>query len=193
MRIPNLDLTHGQALYALTLGQKPETAQINQLRHLRRLGVPFAEGEGRGQGNQVRYDFERLIETGAAMFALRNHMPPRHIANWFAAKRNQFHKNCREAWRSLPEAAFDPKALEKRSFQVRSDEIYLRLHDRYTQKPGMFDFAKAGDVVDVLKEGLVGERFDDQQFRPMLALKTSMMRWVYWAQKAPVIRTGPRT
>jgi hypothetical protein len=192
MRIPTFNLTHGQVLFALSDGRTPERQLVNQLRHLRRLNVPFPAGEVQGQGNRVHYSFEELIETGAAVFALRNHMPPRAIAEWFDRERTTFRKTCRTAWRSLPDGSLDQVHITKRGIAVRSDEIYIRLHDRYAQSPGMFELVQARDMIDVFKNGFVGERFDDQQFRPMFALKDSMLRWVFWARKAPVIRTGPK-
>lgn len=171
MKIPNLKLTHGQALFALNLGHAPDQVLVNQLRHLRRLGVPFEGGEDRGHGNRVRYDFDHLVETGAAMFALRNHMPPRSLAAWFAAHRTLLRRAARRAWKELPERALEPDWIKKRGGALMSGEIYFRLHDRASERPGVFDFVNRSDLVDVLKSGFIGERFDDQQLRPVLALK----------------------
>ena len=132
------------------------------------------------------------METGAALFALRNNMPARDISPWFSSNRKLLRKTSRQAWAALPDAALEQDWIKKRGGTMASDEIYFRLHDRHSQKDGTFDFVRHGDLVDVLRTGFVGERFDDQQFLPVLALKANMLQWVYWAQQAPEIRPGPK-
>ena len=155
-----------QTLFALNLGRKTDATIVNRLRHLRRLGVPFAGGEDRGQGNRVRYDFDHLVETGAALFALHNNMPARDISQWFGSNRKLLRKASHQAWAALPEKALEQDWIKKRGGTMASDEIYFRLHDRHSQKDGTFDFVRHGDLVDVLKTGFVGERFDDQHVAP---------------------------
>src|ERR1700726_63957 len=78
--IPNLRLTHGQVLWALARGEPPRSALIDQIRYLRRSGVPFKGTElGRGRGNRIHYGFEHLIELGVALFGLQRGMDPREV------------------------------------------------------------------------------------------------------------------
>ena len=192
--VPELNLTHGQALWALNRGRAPDRTMIDQLRHLRRLGVPFEEGEGQGHGNRVRYDFDHLVATGVAIFALRNRMPPRELAQMFVSGRSQLRSACRKAWKELPENALLQDWLKSRgkAGAVRGDEIYLRLHDRYSDKSGQFDFLRPSDLADLVKTGIIVERFDDDQFRPVLALKNFMLELIHWALQAPDIKPGPK-
>ena len=58
--------------------------------------------------------------------------------------------------------ALDQELIAKRGRGVRSDEIYIRLHDRYADKPGMFaalteQLGDAGISIDTLIQESAGD------------------------------------
>src|SRR5229473_2796401 len=87
-RVPELELSHGQVLWALASGRSPDQRLIDEVRYLRQLGVPFRSSElGRGRGNRLRYRYEHLLELGVAVFALHRGLKPREIAQFLVPKR----------------------------------------------------------------------------------------------------------
>src|SRR5262249_41899673 len=83
-----LDLTHGQAMWALSRGRPPEQRLIDQVRYLRLLGVPFRRSElGTGRGNRLHYRYEHLMEIGVAVWALERGMKPQEVANFLIEQR----------------------------------------------------------------------------------------------------------
>lgn len=85
---PKLNLTQGQVLWTLSRGMTPNLMLVDQLRYLRRLGVPFIKSElGSGKGNRVRYRYEHLVEVGVAVFALQRGMKPREVSKFLIEHR----------------------------------------------------------------------------------------------------------
>jgi len=70
--VPDLQLTHGRALWVLTqmgfaAGVTPMTFTY-YVKSLRRLGVPFAHGEiTTGSGKPVHYSFNHMMELSLAL------------------------------------------------------------------------------------------------------------------------------
>ena len=104
----DLSLTHGQVAWALARGQQPTAIQIDQLRYLRQLGVPFSKHElGGGSGNRIRYGFDHLIELGVALFGLQRGMAPREMAGILVEHRAELRRCYRDIVAALPVAAFE--------------------------------------------------------------------------------------
>jgi len=134
----DLSLTHGQVAWALARGQQPTAVLIDQLRYLRQLGVPFSKHElGGGRGNRIRFGFDQLIELGVALFGLQRGMAPREVAGILIEHRSELRRCYRDILAAQPEAAFEADWVKSRGAQVPiMNEILLRLHDRYSERPG---------------------------------------------------------
>lgn len=70
--VPDLQLSHGRALWVLTrLGFAAGIAPLtfnHYVKSLRKLGVPFAYGNiGKGSGTPVRYSFNHMMELSLAL------------------------------------------------------------------------------------------------------------------------------
>jgi hypothetical protein len=145
----DLSLTHGQVAWALARGQPPSDQLIDQLRYLRQLGVPFSKAElGAGSGNRIRYRFDHLIELGVAVFGLERGMRPREVAKILVGHRAEFRRFFRDTLAALPEDAFMAEWVKSRGAMVPFiKEKFLRLHDRYSERPGSFELVP-GDSFD---------------------------------------------
>src|SRR5689334_25033847 len=88
--LPHLSLSQGQVAWVLSLGQPPGKLLIDQMRYLRTLGVPFSAKElGAGRGNWLRSDYYQLVETGAAIAAIRRGMRPAEAAKVLVDNRSE--------------------------------------------------------------------------------------------------------
>ena len=145
----DLSLTHGQVAWALARGQPPSDQLIDQLRYLRQLGVPLSKAElGAGSGNRICYRFDHLIELGVAVFGLERGMRPREVAKILVGHRAEFRRFFRDTLAALPEDAFMAEWVKSRGAMVPFiKERFLRLHDRYSERPGSFELVP-GDSFD---------------------------------------------
>lgn len=172
----DLSLTHGQVAWALARGQPPSDQLIDQLRYLRQLGVPFSKAElGAGSGNRICYRFDHLIELGVAVFGLERGMRPREVAKILVGHRAEFRRFFRDTLAALPEDAFMAEWVKSRGAMVPfiKEERFLRLHDRYSERPGSFELVP-GDSFDAFRQfATVTERYPGSDFKTLLIDKLS--------------------
>jgi hypothetical protein len=188
----DLSLTHGQVAWALARGQTPSDPLIDQLRYLRQLGVPFSKAElGAGSGNRIRYGFDHLIELGVAVFGLERGMRPREVARMLVDHRAEFRRLFRDTLATLPEDAFTAEWVKSRGTVVPfTNEMVLRLHDRYSDRPGSFELVP-GDSFDAFRQfATVTERYPGGDLRTLLPLTRLVIELVAWAREAPEIKPG---
>jgi hypothetical protein len=193
--VPNLSLTQGQLLWALSHGRDPDQLLKDQVRYLRQLGIPKKSTEvAPGKGNRIRYDFFDLVELGVAFRALMLRFRPKDIAALLVSDREAFRQIIAQAWLELPDAALTQDWVKSRgrTTPLIAAEINVRLHGRRSEKWGQLDIVGFNDSVPGLSLFAPIERFDDGDVLPLVPLKHSMLPWVAWALEAPVIRTGPK-
>src|SRR5580693_5991154 len=144
----DLSLTHGQVAWVLARGQQPSALLLDQLRYLRQLGVPFSKEElGGGRGNRIRYGFDHLIELGVALFGLQRGMAPREVVRILVEHRVELRRCYRDTVAAIPTSAFEAEWVKSRGAVVPiMNEICLRLHDRYSERPGTFELVGGGRV-----------------------------------------------
>jgi hypothetical protein len=185
-------LTHGQVAWALARGQEPPAVLIDQLRYLLQLGVPFSKHElGSGRGNRIRYGFDQLIELGVALFGLQRGMTPREVAAILVEHRAKLRRRYRDILAALPAAAFEAEWVKSRGAVVPiMNEIFLRLRDRYAERPGSFELV-AGDPFALLSQlATVTERYPGGEARTLVPLTRLVTELVAWAREAPEIKPG---
>lgn len=193
-RLPDLSLTHGQLLWSIRYGRDPTQLVKDQVRYLRTLGIPpAAKEQAKGPGSRIRYDFFDLIEVGLAVTALDLRCRPQDIAAVLVDKRDDMRGVYETGWKELPEAALHDDWVRSRgrATVLFDDELYLRVHDRRSEKWGQIDFVgveEANDEVPVLEPI---ERFADGSPRRVIPIKRLMIQWVAWALEAPTITPGP--
>ncbi len=193
--LPDLSLTQGQLLWALSHGRDPDQLLKDQVRYLRQLGIPRKSTEvAPGKGNRIRYDFFDLVELGVAFKALLLRFRPKDIAALLVSDREAFRQVIAQAWLELPDTALAQDWVKSRgrTTPLLGDEINVRLHDRRSEKWGQLDLVGFNDSVPGLNFFAPIERFEDGDIRPLIPLKQSMLPWVAWALEAPAIRTGPK-
>ena len=192
--IPTLSLSHGQVLWALERGRPPEPTTVDQLRYLRRLGVPFRKSElGSGRGNRVRYRYEHLIELGVALFGLQRGMKPQEVAKILTDRRKYLRTIYEKAFSDQPEAAMEAEWVKSRGRVVPllGDEIFLRLHDRHSDAPGKIEMLEQNEIKDLREFFLLGEKYPGEKTRTLLPLTRLVLELVAWAKEAPEIKPGP--
>jgi hypothetical protein len=188
----DLSLTHGQVASALARGQPPSAQLIDQLRYLRQLGVPFSKAElGGGSGNRLRYGFDHLIELGVAVFGLERGMRPRDIARILVDHRVELRRCYRDTLATLPESAFNAEWVKSRGAIVPiMEERFLRLHDRYSERPGSFALVPGDALAAFMQFATVTERYPGGEVRTLLPLTRLVIELVAWAREAPEIKPG---
>jgi hypothetical protein len=188
----DLSLTHGQVAWALSRGQPPSARLLDQLRYLRQLGVPFSEQElGGGSGNRIRYGFDHLIELGVALFGLQRGMAPREVAGILVDHRAELRRCYRDTLAALAPSAFEEEWVKSRGAVVPiMNEIFLRLHDRYSERPGSFELPPGDPFAALRHNATVTERYPGGEVRTLLPLTRLVIELVAWAREAPEIKPG---
>jgi hypothetical protein len=192
-RLPNLELTHGQLLWAIGYGRNASRKLKDQARYLRTLGIPpAAEEQARGPGARIRYDFYDLVEVGVAVTALNFGFRPKDIIAVIVGQREGMRRAYCAAWKELPEEAVHAGWVKTRGKQSMFETEYrLRLHDRHSEKHGEMDWVGPNEVTPKLSIFQPIERFADGTTRAVIPLKQLMVQWVAWALEAPPTKPGP--
>ena len=193
--VPHLDLTHGQAAWILSHGESPSERTLDQLRYLRLLGVPFTTAERRrAAGNRLRYDYDHLLEAAVALFALRRGYIPKDVAIYLIKHRQDLRQSSRQVLRDLPETALHQAWVKSRGkmISVMRNEHFLRLHDRASDTPGIFELLGPQQVRCLADSFGLHERYPGEEARPLLPLTRVVLESVAWAQDVPEIKPGPK-
>lgn len=201
MQIPNLHLSAGQLLWVLNRGRPPDARLRNEVRYLRQLGVPHAEDDvSEGRGHRIFYRYEDLIELGVAIHAIRHGIKPRDAASILINARSDFQSMYRKALEEMPEAALTAEWIKNRGTLgvFIANDIWLRLHDRYSQTPGKFEYgtskssnrSQANEMEKLLSLFGVSEHFADGQDRSLIPLTRIAIELTAWALEAPDVRPG---
>jgi len=196
--IDSLRLTFGQVAWALCAGTTPDQITLDRFRHLRQLGVPFAEDEqGAGSGNWQTYGFDQLIECAVGIYAIRQRFKPTDVAKIQVGDRRTLRKLARETFLSLRRPALaDPWVKSRWAIKppILGDEQFLRLHDKVTDKSGTYDIATLEELQanPLFSFGDLVERFPNGETLPLVPLKRVMLQAVAWALDAPGTKPGPQ-
>lgn len=190
MNVPQLNLSLGQVLWSINLGDEPPIYMVDKVNYLRKLGIPDNAAIARlGSGNRGEYCFEDLIEIGVAYHALINGMKPKDISSAIVMSREEMHGIYRKALLEQPEKCIDAEWVSSkgRIGAVLENAIFLRLHDRYSSTPNLVE------AVSQEPSSLFGmlEKHVNYVVRNF-PLTNYLIQWVYWAQRAPIFKTGPK-
>jgi hypothetical protein len=192
--VPSLNLTHGQVLWALSRGTSPEQRLVDQARYLRLLGVPFRKSElGGGRGNRVRYRYEHLIELGVAVWAFERGMTPREVAKFLIEQRKFLRPLYAKAFADQPEKAIEAEWVKSRGRLVPllGGEIFLRLHDHYSEAPGKIEMLDQSEIKSLSDFFMLAEKYPGEKTRTLLPLTRLALELVAWAREAPEVKPGP--
>ncbi|MBF0154391.1 MAG: hypothetical protein HQL64_11685 [Magnetococcales bacterium] len=164
-QVPNLSLTHGQAvlvLWRLHVGfegnQNPPTWFNSYIKYLRREGVPFGASEtGVGSGGNVLYNFHQLMELGVALLLRFNAVSNKDIAGLFSVIRSDLWEAFTVASREGEYSIGKGKAVNARIFETPRFTIYKDVdHKRYQ---GYGDQTFEGIFLDLGLSYINGELF----------------------------------
>jgi hypothetical protein len=194
-KIPKLSLSLGQMAWVIHRGQTPPKHLLDKLRNLRLVGVPFREGEkGEGSGNRLSFDFYDLVETAVSVWAMDHGMRPKDIAGYLSLERATLRKLYRDTYLKLPEAALTAEWIRTRGRQiaVRANEVYLRIHDRYSEEPGRIEQVGWDDpnVFRSVSPSDMVERYPDGSRRYLVPLERLIIELAAWAREVPVLPAG---
>jgi hypothetical protein len=191
---PLLNLSHGQVLWALARGTRPQRQLIDQVRYLRLLGVPFRKTElGAGRGNRVRYRYEHLVELGVGVWALERGMKPQEVARFLVEQRKFLRSLYAKAFTDQPEKAIEQPWVKSRGRLVAiiGDELFLRLHDRYSDTPGKIELLEQDEISSLADFFLLAEKYPGEKARTLLPLTRLALELAAWAREAPELKPGP--
>lgn len=180
-------------VWASCYGAKADQRVRDRLRYLRALGVPEgAVAGGAGRGNQLRYGFLDLVETGLGLTALGLGLRPADIAAVLVGQRAVLRPIYARTWREIAEPALAAPWVRSRGRigAMVADEVIVRLHDRHVEPAKVFDLIGADEIGAGLPMFEPIERVGGLPPRRLLPLKRLMIQWVAWAMEAPDIRPG---
>lgn len=190
--VPDLSLTHGQLLWAVSLGRDPSEEVRDRARYLRQKGIPRPNtGEGPGRGHQLTYRFDDLVLVGLGLLALADGYKPGKLSEYLVDERQRFLSIVHEAWLDLPRDILDdPDCKAPGASKILYEyEFYVRLSGRSRSEEARLDFVPmlmAPDEPPEMVELVPGELP-----AKVYPLKQWMPKWVAWARDAPDIRRGP--
>jgi hypothetical protein len=192
-RVPKFRLSLGQLVWTLNRGQPANARLRNEVRYLRQLGVPHVEGHvGKGRGNRILYSFNELIECGVALYAIRRGMKIADAAKLLIKERVVFRRLYRAAFLEQSEEALNADWVKSRGriSTFIDEECFLRVHDRYSEKPGSYELVTPGNLAQGAEFFGMLERFENDNSRVLVPLKKTVLELVAWAKVAPEIRPG---
>jgi len=197
MEIPPLDLSFGQLAWALNRGAPPPQTLIDQLTYLRQLGIPFSGKERRrGRGHRLHYRYEHLIECGVALYALRQHVKPADVKKVLVHHRAAMREQYRAALAEVPLAALGAPWVKSRGAErpLMPPGRWIRVHDRFADKPGTFELVGPGELEALKEFGLFSmiERYPGERVRGLVPLTELALEWTAWALVAPETKPGPK-
>lgn len=130
--IPNLTLTHGQLLWAISLGQDPTAEVKDKVRYLRQLGIPRPTAERAGRGHHIAYGFDDLALVGFGLLGLSEGFKPRALVNYLVDLRDEFLRLIHHVWTELPGDLLEQSWVKARGREMimREAPWYLSLHGR---------------------------------------------------------------
>jgi hypothetical protein len=198
MLIPDLSLTLSQVAWSINFGQEPPKYLLDKLNYLRQLGIPFPKDKARtGSGNRVRYGYEELIEIGIAIFAMNNGMKPGDVTKALVNQRDDMRTIYRHALEVMPEGTLKAGWVKSRGMSGAEydNEVFLRLHDRYSITPGRIESTGTQELNLFPGAGLFGlvEYHSGQAPVRLVPLTKLALQWTAWALEAPEFKNGPRT
>lgn len=104
--------------------------------------------------------------------------------------RAEFRRCYRDTLAALPASAFEAEWVKSRGAVPIMNEIFLRLHDRYSERPGSFELVP-GDAPALLAQfATVTEWYPGGEVRTLLPLTRRVIELVAWAREAPEIKPG---
>jgi hypothetical protein len=194
MEVPKFSLSHGQALWAVSYGSPASQQVTDQVRRLRQLGIPFGTDDlGIGRGSRAKYRFDHLIELGLALFGLRRGLKPTEVASILIKNRSHLRRLFRQILEAQPEEALGAEWIKSQGHGVPifADEVFVRLHDRYSEQPGKLDVLGPEETNP---SGLFGlaEHYPGDRARTLVPLTRLILELIAWAKEAPETRPGPK-
>lgn len=189
--IPELELSHGQLLWAIALGNDPSAEARDRARYLRLLGIPRPPaGKGPGSGQRIVYGFDDLVLVGLGMLALSNAFPPRTIKKGLVDRRSSLLMGVHSAWLDLPaDIVDDPVSISrgKKLFGYES-EFYVSFSGFGRGKQSKLDFIQTSKNPMQPVKIIPGESPEI-----LFSLKQWMPQWVAWALRAPKQTRGRKS
>lgn len=193
-QIPDLSLSHGQVLWALSLGEAPSQRMVDGARYLRALGIPFSKKEqNTGRGNRLRYGFDELIELAIAFYYLRNGVRPKDIEEHLPKDRKKLRELCRQAFTEQPEKALESSWVKSRGQEIplMGHQMFLPYHDRYSETPGKMEYREKAEVKKLQHITDPVTRMSNGKSQDAIPLTRLVLETVAWALEAPEVKTGP--
>jgi len=194
--VPDLQITHGRALWVLSkmgfaAGVTPLTFN-HYVKSLRKLGVPFAHGEiGTGSGKPVRYSFNHMMELALALTLRVYGTLPDPVLDGLVRFRHDLYALYRRAYLEYATGLGAPVQVtskDRAAFEMRG--VYLDLHIRFGGGRA-FEFGPPR-LLSPFEALRVYARLDTPGRAHLpLDLSSLAIDLVECAEAAPLLRRGP--
>lgn len=191
--LPELDLTHGQAMWSLAYGQAPSQRLLDQARYLRQLEIPFtAKEQAVGRGNRLTYDYARLVETGFGLLGLSYGFRPRDIVGGLLTDREGMRMAYATMYLEQPLGALTADWVKSRGRlrPMLENEYFIRMHERQGDAPGNFDVIGPDEATSADEMFEPVERYPGERARRVVPAVRHILQWVVWSLEAPPTPRG---
>jgi hypothetical protein len=191
--LPDLQLTHGQLLWALSLGHEPSKEVQDKIRYLRQIGIPRPKAESVGRGYHITYGFDDLVLVGFGMLGLSEGFKPRALVKYLVEQRSAVLDIIREVWTLLPENLLELPWVRSRGQRKdeRLEPFYLRLHGRARGAMAGIELVK-GEGNEASPHLIPYETIPGEAPAKLFEIDYWVPQWVAWACDAPNLPRGPK-
>ncbi len=128
-----------------------------------------------------------------ALFGLQRGMKPKEVARLLVEHRKYLRGLYAKAFSERAESAIQASWVKSRGriVPILGDEVFLRLHDRYSDTPGKIEVLGPDEIQDLGELFALAEKYPGEKTRTLLPLTRLVLELVAWAQEAPEIKPGP--
>lgn len=191
--VPDLRLTHGQLLWAVSLGREPSEEVRDRGRYLRQLGIPRPVTQPVGRGHHLVYGFDDLALVGFGLLGLSEGFRPRALTEYLVDQRDRMLAAFRYVWTELAESVLDESwvKMRGRSMPLVAEPFYLRLHGRARGEMAGIELVK-GNGTDTSPHLIPYEVIPGETPEKVFIIDYWLPQWVAWALEAPAPRRGRR-
>lgn len=192
--VPDLSLTHGQLLWAVSLGREPSEEVKDRVRYLRQLGIPRPKPERIGKGHRLVYGFDDLALVGFGLLGLSEGFKPGALTEYLVDQRDGLLAAFRYVWTHLNENVLDEAwvKMRGRSMPLSAEPYYLRLHGRARGQMAGIELVK-GKGTETSPHLIPYEVIPGEAPEKVFIIEYWLPQWVAWALEAPTPRRGRKS
>jgi hypothetical protein len=120
-------------------------------------------------------------------------MKPQDVSKFLVEQRKFLRQLYLKAFLDQPEQAIEAVWVKSRGriVPLLGDEIFLRIHDRYSAAPGKIEMLRQDEIRSLSDLFMLAEKYPGEKTRMLLPLTRLALELVAWAREAPETKPGP--